>query len=202
MELDESVEREKLVSEGEDDDPSPLETVAHVPAKPPVIPTTQSVILPTKKSVFPGALKLYNRSTRNDNCYNRNCYNPRPNPYFIILGPALSSASSTVYREPTVVIVNNAVQRSSTVASPSTATASSLTNSIQAPMSPKSSANGGGGGGGPGSSSGARLMFVNERSGSTHSSTNGGGKTNSTLSTDKTVIKPRKIQRGNCYNRN
>lgn len=33
MELDEAVEREKLVSEEEDDDPSPLEIVPHVPAK-------------------------------------------------------------------------------------------------------------------------------------------------------------------------
>lgn len=55
MELDESVEREKLVSEGEDDDPSPLETVAHVPTKP-VIPVPQSVIMSTKKNSFPGEL--------------------------------------------------------------------------------------------------------------------------------------------------
>lgn len=53
MDIDESVEREKLVSEGEDDDPSPLETVAHVPTKP-VAQPTQSVIISAKKTTFPG----------------------------------------------------------------------------------------------------------------------------------------------------
>lgn len=179
MELDEAaVEREKLVNDEDEDD------VHH----PPSIPSTTIPASSTTTKSSTGSMKL-NRSGRAD----------------------------PVYREP-VVIVSNAIQKAApdTVASSSVPTPVSpggggglnhrgifssgdTSRSQNSTKSHRNSTTGSGTivGSGTGPPQSTRLVYVNERTGSAHSSMGAGKPSSATTNTssDKN-IKPRKIQRG------